>query len=102
MEDASTSNGLHACMSVGPSGQPASRPLQTAPDLNHASTTGTAISPTDGTRTQVLDSLTVPSTEVVLPSSQEAADAFEAMVNDMVARIMTCSICNRQGHLSSG
>src|SRR4051812_37156325 len=90
---------MHAC---GPLRSADARPLQTAPDLNHASTSETAISPTGGTRTQVLDSLTVPSIEVVFPSSQEATDAFEAMVNDMVARIMTCSICNRQGHLSSG
>src|SRR3954471_12256637 len=59
-------------------------------------------SPTDNTRAQVQDSMMVSSTEVILPSTQEAADAFEAMVDAMVARIMTCSICNRQGHLSSG
>ena len=35
-----------------------------------------------------------------IPSTQEAADLFDEMVNDMVDRVLTCSNCHQRGHLS--
>lgn len=36
-----------------------------------------------------------------IPPSQEAVRQFEAMVDDMVDRVVTCSICSQRGHLSA-
>jgi hypothetical protein len=81
----STSGDMHACSSAGPTGQVAARPLQATHTIAHADTTGATVPSTGDATTQGLESPTVQSTEARPLSSQESADAFDAMVDDMVA-----------------
>ena len=42
-----------------------------------------------------------PSSEPMeIPSSQEASRLFEAMVDDMVDQVLTCTDCGQKGHMA--